>query len=298
MAVKSSFSQIGGNATPLQYSTHTYYIVMASSADIGSWGLYPVGTTQEAIENGTATALPYDVYAKVDKTWPSSDTSHFCIQFSTTANVATPEGNYVIGYKETTDDKYSCVTASVLNIHVYSPFDIDVSLNDNADAADCPDSSGTWKLPEDHAFKTTVQYLVTMSYPSTAEGGYVSVPALPWSFTFRFIVDGVGSGTNATIDNITITSPDAGFVQQDYTPSSGTSDYTQSCSVTPSSVPSLIFTVQYSDVLGVEQNIQFFISDISGPYGELDLDVINGQTNTVSNIVYAMPDVGDIRALN
>lgn len=292
-------AQIGGNAAPLQYSVHTYSIVMANTSYTPSWGLYPAGTTQLQIESGTVTALVNGTHYTMIPVIPSivGGRSYFKIQFSTTSPTAS--GDYVIGYKETTDGSNLCITAVVLSIHVWDPFDVDMSLNDSAaDEADCPDGSDQLKLPGDRVFQTTVPYLVTVTYPSSTEGGYASSPSLPWSFNFEIGVDGEGAGANATISSITATAA-GGFVQQDWTPLPGTSVFLNSCSVTPSSVTPVLFTIVYNDVLGVEQDIYFKITDIRGPYGEQDIDVIKGSPgNSTANTVYAMPDVGDILVWN
>jgi len=297
-AVKPLSAQIGGNTAPLQYSVHTYSIVMANTSYTPSWGLYPAGTTQSQIEGGTATALVDGTHYTMIPVIPAivGGRSYFKIQFSTLTN-PTASAAYVVGYKETTNGSNLCVTAVVLDIRVWGPFDVDMSLNNLADAADCPDGSNDLRLPGDTEFQTTVSYLVTVVYPSLTDGGYITSASLPWSFNFEVSVDG-GIGTDGTISSITATAG-GGFTQQDWTPPLNTSVFPNSCSVTPSSVTPVLFTIVYNDVLGVEQDIYFKITDIRGPYGEQDIDVIKGSPgNSTANTVYAMPDVGDILVWN
>lgn len=297
LAGVKSYAQIGGNTTPLQYSVHTYSIVMGNSIYTPSWGVYIAGTTQLQIENNTATPLIDGThYTLVTPIWKNVGSSYFKIQFSTIANGPLAQGDYVIGYKETTNDANLCVTASIRNIHVYGPFDIDLSLNDPADAADCPDNSNVPKLPGDYNFQTTVLYLVTIEYPSLASGGYEDV-AFPWMFNFQIIIDGFGAGANATIASITASG--VGMLDQTWGAALGSSNFTGSCSITPSSISPVTFTVVYNDVLGVEQNISFQTKDIKGSYGEQDIDEINGTAgNSLTNKIYSMPVVGDILAWN
>lgn len=292
----ASAAQIGGNVSPLQYSVHTYSVVMDDPSYNSNWGLYVAGTTDNQIINGTATALVNGVdYTQVGEPWESGGTTYFRIQFSTIANGPTALGQYVVGYKETTSDAFLCVGAVSLTIEVFNPFDVDVELADPADQANCNDDTGDLKTPGNLASQTTVAYLVNVVYPGAGEGGYDQ--DLTWSFDFTVTADGAGSGTNATIASITATGTD--LIPRSYAGAVGTSSYTGSLTVDPSQVDPVTFTIVFNDVLGVNQAISFGIANIEGAYQEPDIDEVDGTPgNSLTHTIYSMPNVGDIVAWN
>lgn len=292
----SMSAQIGGNTTPLQYSVHEYSVAMDNVGYTPNWGVYAAGTTTTQIENGTATALIQGTdYSLASAVRISGGRTYFEIQFSTISNGPLATGNYVIGYKETTSDANLCVTALALNIQLYGPFDIDVALNDSGDASVCPDDSGDPKLPGATSSTTTIEYLVDVIYPGASESGYVS--GLTWSFSFQVIVDGDGAGTNSTIASITATG--TGMTNITWGAAAGSSNYTGTCTIDPSNVDPVTFTIVYNDVFAVNQDVTFRIFDIQGAYEEPDVDEVNGTAgNSLTHKIYNMPDVGDILAWN
>ena len=305
------FSQIGGNFLPLQYSVHTYSIVMDDEAYEAVWGIYPYGTTEAQImADHTSTALVAGVaYSNLNiDPAKTGGRAYFKVQFN--GNMAvyngseapSPEdhvGEYVIGYLETTIDGNACATAVVKPITLYSPFDVDIALGASEDPAKCADDADAsliYHLPKDTVFQTTVVYQVTVEYPDASVGGYVRDDE--WTFDYQIIVDGEGSGTNGTIESIKV---EGITTTLNPTIPSGSSSFTGTCLVEPSQATPLIFTVVYNDVLGVTQNIQLIISNILGSFSEPDIDEVNGtqnNNNVVSNTIYAMPDVGYIEEWN
>lgn len=290
------FAQIGGNTSPLQYSVHTFSVEMDDVAYISTWGVYPSGTDATAIENGTATPLVNGThYTLLQPVYTDAGFSYFEIQFSTTANGPLATGGYVIGYKETTSDGNLCVTALTLDITVYGPFDVDVALNDAGDDTVCPDDSGDPKEAGELSTQTTIEYLVDVIYPGAGEGGYEEDNT--WTFSFEIDVDGAGSGTNGTIAGITASG--TGMTDISWGAAVGSSNYNGSCTVDPSQVDPITFSITFNDVLGVNQNITFRIYDIQGTYQEPDIDEVNGTSgNSLTHTIYNMPDVGAILAWN
>jgi len=293
------FAQIGDKLTPLQYSTQTYQVQMGDASNTPAWGIYVSGTTKDQIEFGTATALVNgQSYTQLDLS-KSSGYSYYKVQFSTViggVSTPTPQGNYVVGYKETTSDGHSCIAAIIQSINVYGPFDIDVSLKNPVDAANCPDLSNVPKLPNDRLFLDTVQYLVTMTYPGVAQGGYSATGA--WSFNFTIAPATEISGKNDTIYSIKATG--VGMTDITWDAASGKIKYTGSCSITPATVTPVTFVVIYKDILGISQKINFSINDIIGANSEPDIDEIsnNGIGNSLQHTIYALPNVGSLTAWN
>lgn len=287
--------QIGGNKAPLQYSVHTYSIEMDEVAYNAVWNLYSGGTTAEQIEAGAVPLVNGTHYTRVGAVTKSGGRAYFTIQFSfllAGVNTPTATGNYVIGYLETTVDGNACATSRALPITVYAPFDLSVTLASAAGA--CPDSEGTPLAPGNTATQTAVEYLVSMEFPGVDEGGYLDTLAKKWSFNFELLVDGEGSGTNATI--VSITASGAEMLDVSWTPVPGSSSYIANCEISPSSESPVTITAVINDVLGVDQTVNFRIYDVKGPFEEIDVNSANniGPTYTI----YSMPNVGDIVAWN
>jgi hypothetical protein len=302
-----SLAQIGGNFSPLQYSIHTYSIVMDDIDYTAVWGIYPYGTTQTSLENNTAIALiegtDYnDLHIIPAK---NGNRAYFRVQFN--GNIAYyngseapgPEdhvGEYVLGFKETTDDGNACATAVIQPFTLYGPFDVDVAMNDPADVADCPDDDNVLHQPGDNVFQTEVVYLVNVEYPNAAVLGYIG--GMSWSFNFEVKVDGESTGTNATIASIVA---EGSTLPTNYTIPPGSSTFTDVCTVNPSDVNPVTFTIVFNDVLGVTQNVSFNITDIQGAYSEQDIDEVNStqlNNNILANTIYGMPNVGQIEVWN
>jgi hypothetical protein len=293
------FAQIGDKLSPLQYSVQTYEIQMGDSLNTPSWDIYIGGTTKEQIENGTATKL----VDGTNYTWKkplvkSGGKSYFKVQFSVViggVSVPTPQGPYVVGYKETTSDGLSCISAVVKSIHLYGPFDVDLSLKNPGDAATCPDGSNVPKLPGTLVFYDTVQYLVTMTYPGLTEGGYNASGTWNFSFTVAPVVE--QSGKNDTIVSITATG--SGMDNITWGAATGKIKYTGSCTISPATVTPVTFIVIFKDILGQNQNISFSLNYIIGANSEPDIDEIsNTPGNSLTHQIYAMPGGSSISAWN
>lgn len=302
--VQNLFAQIGGNLTPLQYSTHEYSAVKEHPSNNAVWNLYEridedgdldidaddLTALEYKIERGTAVALVVGTdYTKLSPVGADPARAYFRVQFSTSTTTL-PLGEYVIGYLETAANGTFCTTSTVQVITIYSPFDIDVAGDDGAD---CPDEAGDWiRDASTHIFQTEVTFLVNLTYPDAGSGGYDFTN--PWRFRFDIAVNGV-SGSAAVINSVRITG--TGYTEQNYSP--GTSTYYNVCTVTSESTTQLVFTLTINDVLGVEQDIDFLISSILGSFREPDYDEAkNLPGNSIDYTIYKMPASGEIIAIN
>lgn len=291
-------AQIGGNSTPLLYSTHTYSILMGDDDYTPNWGLYPAGTLATAIEDNSAVALisgvDYTVVALPPSQQVSGGYAYWRIQFNLNIAAGT---NYVIGYKETTADLNKCLTARVMTVQVQEPFDVDISMSDPAsDGQRCGDESGVLQLPLSGTKQSTFIYTADITSPDLPSGGYEGGGTTDyWRFDFKIDVVGRGSlpGKDGTIASIRV---EFGATTQTFSP--GTSSYTTDIQVNPASTTPVTFTVVYNEVPNITQDITFSISGIIGAYNELDIDERNNhpELNRVSHVLFAMPDVGDITA--
>jgi hypothetical protein len=290
------WAQIGGQFTPLQYSTHTYSIAMGDANFTPVWGVYVEGTDEGDIESGLAVeASDYEVY----ETKKLAGIAYFTVRFADN-NTAMATGNYVIGYKETTNDTKLCTRAVVEPIILYNAFDVDVALHEDENPFDCPDGSGDLK-GQDLTSTTTIDYVVYVEYPTAGVplNGYLGLAGggtEKWKFTFDVEVNGI-SGTSATIASIEANA--LGMATQTFSVTGTPSLYTGTCTVTPARLTPVTFTVVYNDQLGVSQDVSFKIRAIEGAYQEPDIDEVTGAAgNTVTHTIWAMPDVGAITALN
>ncbi|MFA9392249.1 MAG: hypothetical protein ACERKD_20725 [Prolixibacteraceae bacterium] len=301
----SLYAQIGGNTTPLQYSVHTYSVVMDNSVYDAVWGIFPAGTSADDIEKGTAGALvPGTAYTILGIPWKEGSTAKFRVQFNgnmTAFDGTAGSGEYVIGYMETTTGTSACATASAMPFILYEPFDVDIDLLDSDDSGICSDQQGIL-LENSLATTHTVEYTVFITSPS---GGYVAVNDVQWQFDFLINVVGANPALNATIASIVATNAD--MDAQSWDPGNQ-STYSATCAVSPNGpdptpgVNQVTFTVEFNDQLGVEQDVTFTISNIFGYYGELDFDIIDSggdlNDNIATNTIWSMPDVGLIEAMN
>lgn len=282
-------AQVGGNASPLHTSVHTYKVTMGDELNTPTWNLYPGTATVASIESGSEVAYTRGVHYRVLDEDIVGGKAIVQIQYNGTAPLSV--GTYVLAYREINNK--SCLKTNVLTIELQAPFDVDVELADAADAARCPDLSGT---AQNSNFTTSISYRVHMVSPASPPG-YEEEGA----WYFRYTVTAVGqSGTAATIARIQVDDDGDAIPEFDNTPGTSASTYTSTYTVTPASIREVIVTVTYNDVLGVDQSISFELSEIEGSYRELDADVLNSNPsdNTVTHTIWSMPNVGAITALN
>lgn len=289
-----SAQELGGQFQPLQFSEHTYSIKMGDANYIPVWGIYVNGTTVGDIESNSATPVTGFQVLSSTKDVPTG-IAYYKVRFAL-ANTPMTTGNYVIGYKETTNDTKLCTKAVIKDLTLYPAFDVDVVLNaPDADATKCS-GDGEWK-GTDLSSTTTVTYRVFVNYPADVPGYIGTGDRNKWSF--KFMIQATGVGGNATINSVTVASE--GTPPLSVTPTfivpANTSNYEWACDVSPSSVSPLVFTVVYNDVLGVTQNVEFSINTILGTYFESDVDEAtntNLDGNKVSHTILAMPNVSEI----
>lgn len=287
-----SAQELGGQFQPLQFSEHTYSIKMGDANYIPVWGIYVNGTTVGDIESSSATlATGFQILSSTT----NAGIAYCKVRFAS-SNTPMPTGDYVIGYKETTNDTKSCTKAVVKSFHLYDAFDVDVALyNPTADASKCS-GDGEWK-GTDLSSTTTVTYRVFVNSPADDPGYIDTGDRNKWSF--KFMIQATGVGGNATINSVTVTAEGtpALSVTPTFSVPANTSNYEWDCDVIPSSVSPLVFTVVYNDVLGVTQNVEFSINTILGTYFESDVDEAtntNLDGNKVSHTILAMPNVSEI----
>lgn len=288
------WAQIGGQFTPLQYSTHTYSIAMGDANFTPVWGVYASTVSASEIEDGVAT--PVAGYELVVTPYKAAGVAYFKVRFAIN-NVGMPTGDYVIGYKEITNDTKLCTRAVVQPITLFDAFDVDVKLPDGVPTANCPGGSEQLK-GQDLTSTTTAQYIVYVNYPTAALDGYVATGGSEkWKFNFTIQISGI-SGTSATINSVAVAATGLTPIPS-YTVPASTSVFNGTCEVKPSNVTPLTFTVVFNDQLGVSQDVSFAIKAIEGAYLEPDIDeVTGGAGNTVTHTIWSMPNVGAITALN
>lgn len=279
-------AQIGGNTSPMQYSTHTYSIVMGEEDNTPLWRIYSGTLSVADVESGSYTPLTRNVDYAVNNDDISGGVAFIEVRFTG----AMAPGDYTVAYEETNDD--DCFKTEILEIEMQAPFDVDVALLNSADEEDCPDLSGDLQLPGFTDYQTAVAYNVTIENPDPSANDYAGDS---WSFRFTVTASGQGGGSSATIDSVEV---DYGYdtvVEETLTPGSTVSTYSSVVTVdNDPAVSQVVLTVYFSDALGVTQDIDFELSEIEGSYLELDTDL----SELEENVIYAMPDVGDISALN
>lgn len=304
VAVDAQTQEIGGNTSPLLYSTHTYRIQMSDDGYTRTWGLYAAGTTQADIENDVTTnaltaGVDYVVVSLSGSDENDGTYAYFKIQFMPSASGSLPIGNYVIGYVEQTSESESeCVGGRILPICLYDPFDIDVTLLDESVTESCPDESGSPKTPDDITSQTTVQFLVAVSYPRTDTTTYVD-ESDTWEFGFTVSANAANVSNGATVASV-LAQGNNGMSNATWIPTTDATNYSGTCTVNPTLVDTIVFSVVFNDLLGVDQEIKFNIEDVVGVYNEQDIDDLNNNTadNTATYTIYGMPDVGEIIAWN
>ena len=300
LMVKLSLSAqtiIGGNLSPLKYSIHTYSIKMSSPDYTYEWGIYPYGTTKDQIEKAlVAPLLGNGTDYTLQGTSNDLVNSYFTVQFDgglAYSNGVGTVGHYIIGFRERTKD-FACLGASLQEIVLYAPFDVDVSLPTTENATKCAGGSDVY-MTGTPSSQTTSNYTVSVEFPQTPDT-YVN-GAVPWTFDFQVkINDGVINSSNSKI--VSLNASGTGY-SQSWPTAAGSSNFFGSCTVTPSQTSPITFTVVYSDVVGVQQGVLFNIYNIVGVYKEIDIDEKGGFAgNSLSQTISAMPNVGVIEALN
>jgi hypothetical protein len=291
-------TSIGGNLNPLKYSIHTYSIKMSSPDYTYEWGIYPYGTTKDQIEKGLVVPL---LGNGIDYTSQgiSNDAvnSYFKVQFDgglAYSNGVGTVGHYIIGFRERTKD-FACLGASLQEIVLYAPFDVDISLPATENPTKCAGGSDVFMIGAPSS-QTASNYTIAIEFPHTPDT-YINGGAVPWTFDFQVkINDGVLNSTNSKI--VSINASGTGY-SQGWPTAAGSSNFFGSCSVTPSQTSPITFIVVYQDVVGVPQNVLFNISNILGVYKEMDIDEKGGFAgNSLSQTILAMPNVGVIEPLN
>jgi len=292
----SAQTNIGGNLSPLKYSIHTYSIKMSSPDYTYEWGIYPYGTTKDQIEKALVAPL-LDNGTDYTLQGTSNDlvNSYFTVQFDgglAYSNGVGTVGHYIIGFRERTKD-FACLGASLQEIVLYAPFDVDVELP-ATETTKCAEGSGVFMIGAPSS-QTASDYTITIEFPHTPDT-YVS-GADPWTFDFQVkINDGVINSSNSKI--VSLNASGTGY-SQSWPTAAGSSNFFGSCTVTPSQTSPITFTVVYDDVIGVEQGVLFNISNIVGVYKEIDIDEKEGSAgNSLSQTILAMPNVGVIEPLN
>jgi hypothetical protein len=278
-------AQVGGNVTPMQYSTHTYSVDMEEESNNPVWKIYSGHISANDIESGGFEANL--VTRNVQYTVNSDDIieGEAIIEILFNGNMV--PGLYTISYLETNDDL--CFKTIVLHITMQGPFDIDVNLDNPADAANCPDLSDLFKDPLATNYQTTIPYSISMVNPDTDDGFY---SGSTWTFNYAVQITGRSAGLNSTIASVLIEYD--GYSQLITLP--GTSSaYNNSLTVNNSStVTEVLISVTFNDQLGVTQDVRFELSEIEGAYLESDVDGFD----RVDHVIFGMPDVGVITALN
>lgn len=285
---KCVFAQVGNNLTPMQYATHTYRITMGAEGNIPLWRIYSGHLSVNQIESGSFTALQRNVDYTVLADEISTGDAVFTVEY----NGNMDPGAYTICYKENNEDE--CFKTEILEIDMQSPFDVDMTLADAADAANCPDMSA---VPQQSGtlYQTTIPYRIEIVYPLLGgpEGGYAG----EWSFNYQVSADGQGALDNARIAAINFDYGDDLTNDLTHTPAGNVSSYSGSVTVpnnNPDAVQVVVMYVTFNDVLGVAQDISVELSGIEGSWYEVDSDL----NNSVSNTIFSMPAAGDINALN
>jgi len=287
---------IGGTQTPLQYSTHTFSITMGNGANDVSWAIYDDGVTRPQIESGTATAhVSPTAYSIVGTPTKSAGVASITIRFDGNLLLHT---TYQLFYIEKSSDQ--CLAFVPLEFVIQDPIDIDIDPDDLVrDLYFCPDSAenfiegnGTLVVP---VTKTTVVYHIAITDPSGTDTSYVPEPAnatnTTWGFNYQITVTGQ-SGASAIISEINFNPAMA-------TVTPGTSVYNGSATF-QNSVIDYEVLVTYNDIPGVQQRVDFNLTQIHGSYLEIDVDVKTGQTgeNELTHYFNSMPAPSYIGALD
>lgn len=286
----SAQNKIGGNPTPLYYSTHTYQIPMSEEGNNFSWELYPGELSSADVDAGGHTPLVSGTDYYVSRTDKTDDGKAFItVRFAPVSQESvalkykddTNTGKYTLVYMESTTGANVCQQNVIYNFVLMAPIDVDVV--DIAD--DCPDSSGVPQFNGSQSL-TSVTYDVELKYPKENP----SYEGTEWNFTFKVNVESL-DGTAAKINSV---KADGESVGTGINSTSYQFDRNISAAQTECEI-----VVEYIDVLGATQNITVELLDITGSYNERDDDDINKTTgNIVTHTINAMPSCGNIFALN
>lgn len=279
---------IGGNATPLYSSTHKYTVDMSDAGNNFSWSVYAGHITSAQIDAGTVTPLPATGYYKFGEI-DVDGTGKAYVNITFDGDLANlpylgysgSNGQYTIVYNEATTGTYVCDRSIVYHLVLQPPIDIDVDLA-IVSANKCPDQSNTPQ--EGTSSQTSRDYKVSLVFPAT-NPGYVST----WNFTMDVEIKGK-SGANASIHSVSVGATTiATSINQ--------STYSFNYDVTTVGIRDVTVTVVFNDQLGVEQDVIVELPYISAFYDERDHDEIFKTTgNIVTDVIWAMPDVGAITA--
>lgn len=280
--------QIGGNPSPLYTSTHRYSIEMDDVANSFSWSVYAGNITSTQIDEATVSPLPATGYFTFGETDIDGTDAFVEIKFDgDPVNMPyfgynSSNGGYTLAYTEVTDGEFECPKTVVYTFTLYPPIDVDIKYISQS-GSECPDSTG---IPQvDFNSKTTRTYNVTLAYPE-ANPGYSD----DWNFTLDVSVVG-NDGVSATIHSVSI---DGTLIEENINLSAYDTDYT-----VPEGTQEVEVSIVYNDVLSVTQSIMVELSYISGSFSERDVDEIDKtQGNIEEHVIFAMPDVGNIIALN
>jgi len=288
-------TQIGGASLPLKYSIHRYTVTMGSASNSFTWAIYDDGATRESIDNGTSVAYSNTTAYRIDQ-GPSqtAGVASISIDFTGTLSIGV---NYTLAYMEKSSD--DCYTYVFFPFVIQEPLDVDLDPDDLISDHSCPDSnlvylegSGSLDVPETF---TTVEYHVVITDPDGVADVYMPQPEtlgnIHWSFNFQATVTGQ-SGPSAQITEINYgatTVPVNNSVYISASPimvSNATTDY--------------VVSVTYRDVPGIQQQVEFRLTQIEGSYQEDDVDVmipVAGE-NEMVHYIDRMPGPSYIAALD
>ncbi len=280
------FGQIGGNPDPLNNSTHRYYVPMSDITNNFAWSIYSGTVTSDDIDNGVVTPLPATGYFKFGVTDVDLSGNAFVwITFNGSPDdmpylgYSGSDGVYTLAYKESTTGTFKCEKSIVYDFILYPPLDVDINDMSNT----CQDESGN--------FLTSLNSRTTRTYPVVLvapleDPGYAGT----WNFTMNILVKGI-SGNSATIHSVVIGGT---TIETDIGETTYEFNYPVSAGTRTVNVE-----ITYNDVLGVNQEVNVELGYITAQFSERDEDEINKTPGNVEqHIIYAMPDVGIISALN
>jgi len=292
--------EIGGNTTPLKYSVHTYKITMGNIANDTEWGiyerLYNTANGRDSIDQGLLFQYTEGTHYDVDpfRTGKAGTTDSITIDFNGTLVVGE---TYTLVYKETSSDE--CYDYVYLDFTLQEPIDVDLDPDDLISNYECPDSNLIYVecsvSPDIPETRTSVVYHVVITNPpgGTEPTDTVYFPEDPttgqWSFRYDITVTGVG-GASAIIDTISYTG---------FTVAPGVSAYGNIAYV-ENETSDFEITVEYIDVPGVQQKIDFELTLIEGSFEEDDIDVIipRAGENEKTHYINSIPPTGCIYALD
>lgn len=288
-------TQIGGASLPLKYSIHRYTVTMGSALNSFTWAIYDDGATRETIDNGTSVAYSNTTAYRIDEA-PSQTAGVASISIDFTGSLSIGVAYTLVYMEKSSDD---CYTYEFFPFVIQDPLDVDLDPNDLISDHSCPDSnlvylegSGALDIP---ATYTSVDYQVVITDPDGVSDVYTPQPEtatnIHWSFNFQVTVTGV-SGTSAQITEINHGATNLIVNNSVY--------ISPSPVVVSNLVTNYTVRVTYRDVPGIQQQIEFRLTQIEGSYQEDDVDVMIPMAgeNEMVHYIDRMPGPSYIAALD